>query len=45
MDKDIVGVVIETFKEKNIDLVVTLPEEPTYPLTNQILCRIIAAPS
>lgn len=36
MDKDMVGVIIETLKEKNIDLVVTLPEEPTYPLTEQI---------
>ncbi len=36
MDRDIIGIVIETFKEKNVDLVVTLPEEPTCPLTNQI---------
>ena len=28
--------VIEAFKEERIDLVVTLPEEPTYPLTTAV---------
>jgi len=36
MDQETVGIIIETLKEQNIDLVVTLPEEPTYPLTEQI---------
>jgi sulfopyruvate decarboxylase subunit alpha len=33
MDQEQVKTIIETFKEEEIDLVVTLPEEPTYPLT------------
>lgn len=36
MDRDSVQMVIETFKQEEIDLVVTLPEEPTYPLTEAL---------
>src|SRR3989338_11615399 len=36
MDRDSVQMVIETLKEEEIDLVVTLPEEPTYPLTEAL---------
>lgn len=36
MDQETIAVVIETFKEEKIDLVVTLPEEPTAPMTEQI---------
>lgn len=36
MDQETIDIIIETFKEDNIDLVVTLPEEPTAPLTEQI---------
>jgi len=33
MDQHSVKVIIETLKEEGIDLAVTLPEEPTYSLT------------
>ncbi|MGH7834486.1 MAG: thiamine pyrophosphate-binding protein [Candidatus Binatia bacterium] len=36
MDKETIQLVIETLKEEEIDLVVTLPEEPTAPLTEAI---------
>jgi sulfopyruvate decarboxylase subunit alpha len=36
MDKETIRLVIETLKEQKIDLVVTLPEEPTAPLTEAI---------
>lgn len=36
MDEDLIRLVIETLKEEKIDLVVTLPEEPTFPLTDAI---------
>jgi len=36
MDKETIQLVIETLKEEKIDLVVTLPEEPTAPLTDAI---------
>jgi sulfopyruvate decarboxylase TPP-binding subunit len=36
MDQDTIELVIETLKEEEIDLVVTLPEEPTYPLTEAV---------
>jgi len=36
MKEDVVKIIIEVFKEQKIDLVVTLPEEPTYPLTETV---------
>jgi sulfopyruvate decarboxylase TPP-binding subunit len=36
MDQDTIRTIINTFKEERIDLVVTLPEEPTSPLTEEI---------
>jgi sulfopyruvate decarboxylase subunit alpha len=36
MDKETIQLVIDTLKEQKIDLVVTLPEEPTAPLTEAI---------
>ena len=36
MDEEVVRTIIETFKEEQIDLAVTLPEEPTYPLTEAL---------
>jgi sulfopyruvate decarboxylase subunit alpha len=36
MDQESVRLVIETLKEDGVDVVVTLPEEPTYSLTEAI---------
>jgi sulfopyruvate decarboxylase subunit alpha len=36
MDAETVGLVTEAFLEERIDLVVTMPEEPTYPLTSRL---------
>ena len=36
MDQLAVRTIIDTLKEEQIDLVVTLPEEPTYPLTEAL---------
>ncbi len=36
MDEPTIKMIIETFKEEEIDLAVTLPEEPTYPLTEAL---------
>ena len=36
MEQNIIATIIETLKEERIDLVVTLPEEPTSPLTEEI---------
>jgi sulfopyruvate decarboxylase subunit alpha len=36
MEKQIITTIIKTLKEERIDLVVTLPEEPTSPLTEEI---------
>lgn len=36
MDREAQKVIIETFKEEGIELIVTLPEEPTYSLTEEI---------
>ena len=36
MDQQSVQVIIDTFKEEGIDLVVTLPEEPTFALTEAV---------
>jgi sulfopyruvate decarboxylase subunit alpha len=36
MDQDTITTIIETLKQEKIDLVVTLPEEPTSPLTEAI---------
>jgi sulfopyruvate decarboxylase subunit alpha len=36
MDQQSVQIVSDTLKEEEIDLVVTLPEEPTYPLTEAL---------
>ncbi len=36
MDQESVHLVIETLKEEGIDLVVTLPEEPTFSLTDAV---------
>ncbi len=36
MDQLAVRTIIDTLKEEKIDLVVTLPEEPTYPLTEAL---------
>ncbi len=36
MDQLAVRTIIDTLKEEEIDLVVTLPEEPTYPLTEAL---------
>jgi len=36
MGADAVQLTIDTFKEEGIDLIVTLPEEPTYSLTDAI---------
>lgn len=36
MDEPTVRTIIETLKEEQIDLAVTLPEEPTYPLTEAL---------
>jgi sulfopyruvate decarboxylase subunit alpha len=36
MDTETIGLVIEAFRDERIDLVVTMPEEPTYPLTSTI---------
>jgi sulfopyruvate decarboxylase TPP-binding subunit len=36
MDQQSVQVIVETLKEQGIDLVVTLPEEPTYALTEAV---------
>src|SRR5687767_10195628 len=36
MDQQSVQVIVETLKEEGIDLVVTLPEEPTYALTEAV---------
>jgi sulfopyruvate decarboxylase subunit alpha len=36
MDEPTVRTIIETLKEEEIDLVVTLPEEPTFPLTEAL---------
>ena len=33
MDQHSVQVIIETLKEEGVDLAVTLPEEPTFSLT------------
>jgi len=36
MEQDTINAIINTLKEERIDLVVTLPEEPTAPLTEEI---------
>jgi sulfopyruvate decarboxylase subunit alpha len=36
MEQDTIRTIINTLKEERIDLVVTLPEEPTSPLTEEI---------
>jgi sulfopyruvate decarboxylase subunit alpha len=36
MEKDVIDIVVRTLKKEKIDLVVTLPEEPTSPLTEAI---------
>ncbi|HWP60781.1 MAG TPA: thiamine pyrophosphate-binding protein [Candidatus Acidoferrales bacterium] len=36
MEKDVIATVIATLKDEGIDLVVTLPEEPTTPLVEEI---------
>ncbi len=36
MDRQAVQIILETLKEEEIDLVVTLPEEPTFPLTEAL---------
>lgn len=36
MDQESVRLIIETLKEEGVELVVTLPEEPTYSLTEAI---------
>lgn len=36
MDESTIRIVIDALKEASIDLVVTMPEEPTAPLTNAI---------
>ncbi len=36
MDQETIATIIKTFKSEKIDLVVTLPEEPTSPLTEAI---------
>ncbi|HSE88877.1 MAG TPA: hypothetical protein VLJ79_21850 [Candidatus Binatia bacterium] len=36
MEPETINTIINTLKEERIDLVVTLPEEPTSPLTEQI---------
>lgn len=33
MDQEVQRIILETLRSEGIDLVVTLPEEPTYPLT------------
>ncbi len=43
MDDAMVRTIIETFKEEQIDLAVTLPEEPTYPLTEALRADSTAA--
>lgn len=49
MGDDCVRVVIETLKEEKIDLVITLPEEPTYALTEALRTNqdftVLTAPS
>src|SRR5438045_3775071 len=36
MGREAVGVVMDTFKSEGTDLIVTLPEEPTFSLTDAI---------
>jgi hypothetical protein len=36
MEQETISIIINAFKEERIDLVVTLPEEPTSPLTEEI---------
>jgi sulfopyruvate decarboxylase subunit alpha len=36
MDKESIAIIIKTLKQEKIELVVTLPEEPTSPLTETI---------
>lgn len=36
MDQEIIHLIAETLKEEGISLVVTMPEEPTYPLTDHL---------
>ena len=36
MERDAIATIVDTLKKEGIDLVITLPEEPTSPLTEEI---------